>query len=91
MEDFRYPEIFKTLMKKKIGLILIKGTCILLIISGIIYLFIICNGGSFSIAPSPHDYTYREESTVEGVEGLLYSLGVICVGGIGLFCAKQEK
>lgn len=78
-------------MKKKIGLILIKGICILLIISGIVNLIIICNKGSFSIPTSPHDYTYREVSSTEGVEGLFYSLGIIFVGGIGLLSAKQEK
>ena len=78
-------------MKKKIGLFLIKGICILFIVSGIAGFIICSNEGAVSIPKSPHDHSYREAETAEGAEGMLYSLGVIGVGVIGLLSARQEK
>lgn len=78
-------------MKKKIGLFLIKGMCILFIVSGIAGFIICSNDGGVSIPSSPHDHSYRETETAEGAERMLYSLGVIGVGVIGLLSARQEK
>lgn len=78
-------------MKKKIGLFLIKGICILFIVFGIVNFVVVCNGEAIPTPSSPHDHSYKEVSTAGGTEGILCSLGAVCVGAVGLFCAKQEK
>lgn len=78
-------------LKKKTGLLLIRGICGLFIISGIAGFISVCKGDSISVPKSARDYTYRDVNTEEGAQGALYSLGIVCIGGFGLLLAGKEK
>lgn len=80
-----------TNLKQKIGLFLIRMICVLLIVSGIAGFVTVSNGGRIAVQNSPRDHSYREVEMAEDAEGLWYSLGVVCMGGIGLLLTRRKK
>lgn len=77
--------------RRKVGIFLIRALCVLFIVSGIAGFIIVCNGGSIAKPDSPHDHCYSKTGQAESTEGALYSLGVMCMGGVGLLLAKGKN
>lgn len=76
-------------MKKKIGMFFIRIICVLFILGGIANFIAACNGEKVSTLSEGRPTS--ESTEVEGVEAMLYSLGVSLMGGVALLMTRDSK